>query len=88
METCTFKKKLNTYLRSKFSQNPWLNSQTDIDFKMEVKRHLRQEGFTDDASAYKTVVSWCTSKFTDLRNQLRRKILFEVKGGKDLRKCQ
>ncbi|XP_076079455.1 uncharacterized protein LOC143049682 [Mytilus galloprovincialis] len=84
MEECSFKKKLNTYLREKFSANPWLNTTSDIGFKNEVKSHLDKEGFKGQGHAFKMVVQWSASKFTDYRNQLRRKISLDIKSGKDV----
>ncbi|CAG2229331.1 unnamed protein product [Mytilus edulis] len=89
IDTCTFKKKFCSYLKDKFTCNPWLEPGSDVEFKNEVKKYLRADGLAKDTSAYKQVVSFASSKYADLRNQLRRKIFQELTEGKnDLQSLQ
>ncbi|XP_052076594.1 uncharacterized protein LOC127714552 isoform X2 [Mytilus californianus] len=89
IDSCTFKKKLCSYLKDRFTSNPWLEPTSDVEFKNEVKKFLRADGLAKDTSAYKQVVSFSSSKYADLRNQLRRKIFQELTEGKnDLQSLQ
>ncbi|XP_069109517.1 uncharacterized protein [Argopecten irradians] len=84
MMACSFKRKLLIFLKNMFTKKPWLNQQADMEFKTEIRRLLKKEGFNNDSDAYRTVVQWATSKFTDLRNQLRRKIIQEITAGNSI----
>ncbi|VDI83432.1 Hypothetical predicted protein [Mytilus galloprovincialis] len=57
IDTCTFKKKLNIFLKNSFSKRPWLQTQIDHEFKAEVQRHLKSEGYSSDPSAYKQIIN-------------------------------
>lgn len=82
IDTCSFKKRLNTSLKLRFSRKLWLEPSVDVEFKEEVNIFIKQEGFAKDPSVYKQVLSFASSKFSDFRNQLRRKIFKELKEGK------
>ncbi|XP_063425515.1 uncharacterized protein LOC134709277 [Mytilus trossulus] len=84
METCTFKKRLNVFLKEKFSRCPWLKTQSDLEFKNEVRKCLKQDNFQTNTLAYRSVNQWATTRFTEYRNQLRRKLMSDIKNGKDV----
>ncbi|CAG2257260.1 RASSF7_8 [Mytilus edulis] len=45
--------------------------------KNEVNRNLRNDGYTNDAMVFKSVITWSSGRYTD-RNQLRRKVIFKM----------
>ncbi|VDI35284.1 Hypothetical predicted protein [Mytilus galloprovincialis] len=59
IDTCTFKKKLCSYLKDRFTCNPWLDPTSDVEFKNENKI-LRANGLAKETSAYKQAVSFAS----------------------------
>ncbi|XP_052063938.1 uncharacterized protein LOC127703940 [Mytilus californianus] len=79
MPTNARAKKLNIFLKNQFTRIPWLDIKTNTEFKNEVNRNLKNDGYTNDAMAFKSVITWSLGRYTDYRNQLRRKIITELK---------
>ncbi|XP_078328374.1 uncharacterized protein LOC111115362 isoform X1 [Crassostrea virginica] len=73
MSTCSFKNTLHHFLRNLFSKTLWLNVPSE-EFQSEIKRCLHRDGWDNDTGVFKTVCSFSYVKFTEFRNQLRRKL--------------
>ncbi|XP_062613602.1 uncharacterized protein LOC134275342 [Saccostrea cucullata] len=74
MDTAKCKRRYTLYLRSRFSCRPWLDVKND-DFRNEIHTCLAMDGMRTNPAAMQEMVSFGLSKFTELRNQFRRKIL-------------
>lgn len=74
INTASCKRRFNLYLRSRFSCRPWLEVKSD-DFKNEVHTCLAMDDMRTNPAAFQGMVSHSLHKFTELRNQFRRKIL-------------
>ncbi|XP_078321514.1 uncharacterized protein LOC111113913 isoform X1 [Crassostrea virginica] len=66
--TLFFQKLFFQFLKKKFCGCPWINLK-DEEFMRECKRHIG-----DDPYKFKTMCSYASHKFTQMRNQLRRQI--------------